>query len=271
MVPSDTLDGAINNLYLNQKAKPMSEIWPKMWNNDNFMRIKDKYIWDSFLVMDKDDDYFCASTKQSETNLEGVCYSIKEKKVFRGYSFTGSQQEVVVSADKPIIYYLMQKVTESVQICRYRFSGSSIEDSDIVINSTWRNFCQSKDKIFTSEKKCEKPFPMPLLNGFTSRDKFFLFDVDHVMIFSIDVFHKLEEKLPVVMKKYNQFIVCKRGNIVTTKKSNSTFNRFEFICFICSLNRLQCWNYYRCHNGNLVVDTVLCPTAHPCGKERKKK
>lgn len=217
MVPRNSLDSAINKLYLGEKSKPMSEVWPELWKNHEFKLAKDGHIFNAFVVVDKLSDYFCVTTKNDTFNGVGACYDIIKKQAFPGYTYDGHDDNVVLSANKPIIYYVMHKVKDNLQLCQFKFKKPLIwidmKVVEIVESSPWRSLCRSGEKIYSSDSLCETPYIMPVLKGFLNDENFYLFGESHVTIFSVKVFTEPGKKFPVIQKNYTQFIYCRKQKL----------------------------------------------------------
>lgn len=216
MVTLDSLDKDITKLYLGGNAQPMWEIWPNLWNNSYFVNAKDGHIFNAFMVMDSQSDYFCLTTKASDFKDVGACYDIDHQISFRGYTYEGTDDNVVLSANEPIIYYVMHKVDDTLQLCQFRFDSPSLRGlflPSISQSSPWRNLCQSGSQIYSTAKQCDKPFSMPVLKGFLNGEMFYLFGKSHVIIFSVKVYTEPNVKYKFVQKQYSQFILCSRGDV----------------------------------------------------------
>lgn len=221
MVPRYSLDGAFNKLYLGNKAELMSEIWPNMWSNVEFENARNGHIFNAFMVRDRKSDFFCVTTKQELYDNVGACYDIINKVAFPGYTYTGHDDNVVLSANEPIIYYVMHKVKENLQLCQFRFKGPQLWVGFGVVtieeSSPWRSLCRNGDSIYSSDKLCDKPYMMPVLKGFQDEDMFYLFGESYITIFTVKVFTQPEKQFPVVQKSYSQFIFCEKANVSDRK------------------------------------------------------
>lgn len=224
MVSSDSLDSAINNLYLGENSKPMSELWPILWENERFNKVKDLKT-NAFFVMDAESDYFCICTNADKDGIYGVTYDIIRERASNGYGDKNIGENTVISANKPIIYYVMTKEEDYAVMMEFKFSNNVIDNhTEIVESSTKRYLCEEGAKIYCSEDKCEKPYPIPLLSGFVDDNVFYLFHMDHVIIFSVDMFYNINEQYTVINKNYSDFIQCKKAN-VTDHLGNSGFKK----------------------------------------------
>ena len=216
MVPRESLDGAIHKLYLSEKAKPMSEIWPNLWNDADFQNAK-QYIFDAFMVMDNNSDYFSGITKQQLYPNGGSVYDIIHKYSYQGYYYTGMDDIVYLSANKPIIYYSIHKVSGNLQLCQNKFKRPYIEGgvlpNEIYQSGPWRSLCQAGDMIYSSDTLCTTPYMEPVLKGFQDVSQFYLFSDSHVIIFPVEVYTNPGKQYPLITKNHSSFIYCGKRSI----------------------------------------------------------
>ena len=257
MVPHTALNEEIGQLYLGGNSSThMSVLWPNLWkfNYFSWARVHNK-IFHAFLVMDHKSDYFCAATKEDEAEYVGACYDIVRKVSFHGYTYTGHDLSVVLSANQPIIYYLMHKVNDNIQLCEFKFEHPYLCDpmgivSRIVQSSPWRSLCSNGNKIYSTNGLCERPYSMGLLKGFTTNEMLYLFDKDHVTIFSVRVLTD-SSVYPVVMKQYSQFIVCTKGNITDEKVDSGRLTIRACLCL-----RRHLFSYLGSETGTIVASIL---------------
>ena len=212
IVSQKSLRESLHRLYLNEKPKHMSEIWPNLWGMSQFNRIKDHFIYNAFTVMDSEGEYFCITTKWELIKDSGPCYDMEKKEAFEGYSYYGKDDQVLLSASEPVIYYAMHKsnLSEGLQLSQFRFHSRRLRDLDgIFLSGPWRNLCRfEKDKIYSSETRCDIPYNIAVLKGFLSKKTIYLFGEGNVTSFSQKVYTHPGEKFPIKVTMFQDFFYC---------------------------------------------------------------
>lgn len=219
-VKRNTLNKTIQNLYLDKSPKQISEIWPALWNNEDFKQVKEGHIYNAFTVLDSQSEYFCITTKWEDYPHYGPCYDIDKDQAFAGYTYYNHDDQVLLSADEPIIFYALHKQRDTLQLSQFRFSSHILRDIEpITQSSPWRNLCDSGNgmEIYSTSAACKyRPYDMPVLKGFLKGDMFYLFGTKEVTIFAVDTYRIPEKKFPVIKISYGAFFLCDKGNIPDT-------------------------------------------------------
>lgn len=222
IVPHKSLKESMHKLYLNEKPKHMSKVWPELWNMPNFKKIKDHFIFNAFTVMDGESDFFCITTKWDVIKDSGPCYDINKKEAFQAYAYYGHDNQVLLSANKPIYYYAMHQVKDNLQLSQFKFRSQHLKDlNGIFLSKPWRNICKyGKNQIFSSNKLCTVPFNIPVLKGFLSNNKFYLFGAGTVTTFPLEVYTHPGEKFYFNVTMFGDFFYCPKSALMMSGMSD---------------------------------------------------
>ncbi|KAH9511193.1 hypothetical protein DERF_009663 [Dermatophagoides farinae] len=212
-VPIDSIDTAINKLYLRTKPIPMSEKYPVLFNDQRFQQIKD-VIFNSFIMTDADSEWICITTKSSETRYSGINYDIKDPNVYYGWKFFDYWREVLISTIETCIYYALRHNQGNLEITRYQCRGGDrIRTRPRIIRlMSFRPICfdSTGQKITVERHRCRSANPVrwPVLKGFTDGGKFYLFGQYYIYIFDENVFREQGSSYPVTKRSYDSFFNC---------------------------------------------------------------
>ncbi|XP_027200756.2 uncharacterized protein LOC113794814 [Dermatophagoides pteronyssinus] len=237
--PLESLDLAINKLYLKTQPMKMSEKYSHLYQDPQFERIKD-VISIAWIMNDPDSDWICL-TPRDTTGLRGVNYDIDRSEVREGWQLFSSDDNpiVLLSTNRPCQYYslrfhdglLMNRWhcidgdrvrTTSGIIQKYRTDSILCSDSRDSGNITAQRLV--KDEQGNVIIRCHRGNPVnwPIVKGFVTDDKFYLFGRSNIYIFSEDVYHNQGKEYPVEKRSYDSFFNC-AGIIPPSALSKSYF------------------------------------------------
>lgn len=238
-VPKSSLDEAIHRLYLSQRSQPMSVVWPAFWNYERFIRVRQGHIYNVFLVMDAESDYCCVTTKWELYRDYGPCYDINRRQPFSGYTYYGYDNQVLISADVPVIYYALHEAWNNLQLSQFHFRSQRLRDIAFIDQySPWRNLCQEGTMIFSSGQRCRTPFKMPVLKGFVTNQNFYLFGKGTVTVFPIQVYLQPERRFKVSTIAFEEFFYCPKKNWLHTGLSQGKLT--PNLDFLTNIQTFQC-------------------------------
>ena len=215
-VPRSSLNPSLDRLYLSNKPEPISKVWPALWTDKQFVKEKDQYIYNAFTVMDSESDYFCITTSHKQINDSGPCYDINKKETFPGYEYYGPDNQVLLSANQPVVYYAMHKYQGKFQMAEFKFDSQRLRDlGKIYQSNSWRNLCEDNGQVFTTEDgtKCEKQYDIPVLKGFLDSKKIYLFGTKSVVVLDQQVYTSPGTKITPKEIKFGDFFFCRKGNV----------------------------------------------------------
>ena len=92
-------------LYLGSRPQPIAEKWPILWSNADFTALREgSLIYNSFTVIDSESEYVLFTTKLNETSKIGVNFDINKNEVFKGYTYDGADDQVMISATEKMFF-----------------------------------------------------------------------------------------------------------------------------------------------------------------------
>lgn len=212
-VPRDDLSRSIDKLYLNAKAMPIQDKWPALWNAEKFKQIRDN-IYNSFFVLDNESTYLCLTTNNQQTDNLGVNFQLRESKIFEGWTYypgdTTESSSVLISNDKIGIFYSMRRLDQTLQMTRYKFSASTVRESDnIYLMEDYSNICvNGKRQLVVTKQKCKENFQRDLMLGFVNNRNFILFGKDRVYVFGEKIYESKDVPMSYHEVAYNEFFFC---------------------------------------------------------------
>nr|XP_027202383.1 uncharacterized protein LOC113796330 isoform X3 [Dermatophagoides pteronyssinus] len=221
-VPLDSMNSTIDKLYLGSKPLHMEQKYPVLYHSPSFQRIK-HLIFNAWIMTDPDSDWICITVRTSSLE-NGVNYDIDHSQPIPGWSFDGSltTSQVLISTSQPCQYYSLTTTDyhQSLQINRFQCVESdrvretpkiSPINADAIIC-----YDQTKTKItvemipWGQQAKCRSGIPVtwPVLKGFVSAGKFYLFGESHIYIFDENVYNEPGQSYPVEKHSYDSFFNC---------------------------------------------------------------
>ncbi|XP_075679931.1 uncharacterized protein LOC113794832 [Dermatophagoides pteronyssinus] len=234
--PLESLDSSINKLYLKTQPMKMSEKYPKLFDDQRFHHIKNA-ISVAFIMNDPDSDWICLAPHH-RTGKGGINYDIDNSQVIRGWQYLSRDNDplALLSTNQICQYYSLQ-FKYSLLMNHWRCQrGNRVrevklikpEDRDSVICSTSTSnnnltiFVQQVGRL--SGIRCPRGNPVhwPIVKGFVTDGKFYLFGRSNIYIFSEDVYHNQGKEYPVEKRSYDSFFNC-AGIIPPSALSKSYF------------------------------------------------
>ena len=213
-VPIDSIDTAINKLYLRTKPIPMSEKYPVLFNDQRFQQIKD-VIFNSFIMTDADSEWICITTRRSETYYHGINYNILHPFVFQGWVFNFQWKEVLISRIEICLFYGLRHNNQgNLEMASYKcyHSNHVRNGNSIGLAKGYRSICfdSTGQKISIENDGCQSGNPVrwPVLKGFTDGGKFYLFGEYYIYIFDENIFNEEGSSYPVKNRSYDSFFNC---------------------------------------------------------------
>nr|XP_027200864.1 uncharacterized protein LOC113794908 [Dermatophagoides pteronyssinus] len=215
-IPIDSLHSAIDKLYLHTKPIPMKQKYPALYHDEKFKDIKNE-IFTAFIMTDPDSDWICLVTSMS-AHQNGVNYDIDNSQVMQGGHYTGHDDIVLISTSESCQYYSLRS-DNSLLINRWQCIESRRLRHTVHISpkSDDSAIChdQTKTKI-TVERigrhgiKCRSGIPVqwPILKGFVTDNKFYLFGHSYIYIFDEAVYNNQGEEYPVQKISFDSFFNC---------------------------------------------------------------
>ena len=242
------MNSTIDKLYLGSKPLHMEQKYPVLYHSPSFQRIK-HLIFNAWIMTDPDSDWICITVRTSSLE-NGVNYDIDHSQPIPGWSFDGSltTSQVLISTSQPCQYYSLTTTDyhQSLQINRFQCVESdrvretpkiSPINADAIIC-----YDQTKTKItvemipWGQQAKCRSGIPVtwPVLKGFVSAGKFYLFGESHIYIFDENVYNEPGQSYPVEKHSYDSFFNC--PGIIPS--SNVVFKSCEYLGIIVDGNEL---------------------------------
>ena len=223
--PLESLDLAINKLYLKTQPMKMSEKYPKLFDDQRFDHIKD-VISLAWIMNDPDSDWICLTPRHT-TGLRGVNYDIDRSEVREGWQLFSSDdsQLVLLSTNRPCQYYSL-RFNHGLLMNRWHCVGGDslrttrgigpIYTTDSILCSDSRDSGNiTAQRLVKDEQgnviiRCHRGNPVhwPIVKGFVTDDKFYLFGRTNIYIFSEQVYHNQGAEYPVQKRSYDSFFNC---------------------------------------------------------------
>lgn len=218
-VASSSMDNKLGHLQLNSKPKHMSQIWPKLWTDENFRKIKSNYTYNAFMVMDDESSYFCITTKWDVIHESGSCYDIEKQEAFEAYTYYGKDEQVTLSASEPNTYYGLRKINSNIQLSQFRINSKRLRDLDAIeMIVKWRYLClMGTNQLYSSMDLCANPFNIEVLEGFVYDDQIYLFGTENVTSFPREVFTNIGLVHYFKVNRMENFFHCPSDNVKIIK------------------------------------------------------
>ncbi|XP_075677624.1 uncharacterized protein LOC113797699 [Dermatophagoides pteronyssinus] len=219
-VPINSLDHAHDKLYLPTKPIPLMKKYPVLYANHVFTDFLISHsILHLFIINDGKDDWFFFTDKRSK-----VHYNIDSSEVY-GKLVKFDANVVFVSSDMPRHYYSLVRVNNNLfmSIDRYDDDDSDFKNMSIIPTEGAKySICsnpQNTKIMMEKEIKCRSGIPVqwPILKGFVTNNKFYLFGHSCIYIFDEAVYNNQGEKYPVKKISYDTYFLCQDEKIQTEK------------------------------------------------------
>ncbi|KAH9424578.1 hypothetical protein DERP_004763 [Dermatophagoides pteronyssinus] len=203
-VAADSMDSALDKLYLRSKPMPLEKKYPTFYSHPQFKQAKD-VIFNAWVISDVEGDWICITVRAS-TGRDGVNYNIKLDEVALGWKYFENPEEVLLSTQQPCKFYSVRHNDGGLKIQIYGCSGNSIRKKNAIgpLEHVFFKICfdQSKTKIMI-DRSCGSGTPVqwPVLNGFVSGEKFYLFSDRSIYVFPESAYNQRGQ--PVEFKQRN--------------------------------------------------------------------
>lgn len=217
LINRESMDMAINTLYLRKKSVPMSDQYPKLYNSKQMKNIK-QYTYNTVTLIDSYSDWLCLITWKLVYPSFGLCYDLSHSRIIVGWRLTNRFNEITISTTRPGYFYTIKNQSESdpsLQIAAYSTSDSTIQDKTHLIITEFRSLCYDNadpNQIRIIEqslfKTCSKPVKWSVMKGFVANGRFYLFARDSIYSFNEDVYNSKEESYPFKSHSYQSFFNC---------------------------------------------------------------
>ena len=215
---------ALNGSQVAISGEPVTlkEMWPTLYNHLYYQSMTfNNLIFNSFMAIDKVGQYFLMTTK-IETGYPGLVYDLDNNKIFKGLSYNGNKVQVLISSHELRKFYALQRGSQNeLTIMRYRFAKESVMESCALptgsiipdVEGSFYRICIIKNDFLmvTNDTSCtgmQWTKDKTSLKGFVTQGKFFLFGDENVIIFSSEIYDKLNQPVKFTLKPYGSFIEC---------------------------------------------------------------
>ena len=222
-VPIDSFDGTHNKLYLPTKSTPIEDKYPILSNDFIFTYIKAMHkIPNAFIINDGKSDWISLQSWQSNRMFK-VHYNIDTSEVFTKSVPFVEKNEVFVSSDKPRHYYSIVNMNNNLYMNIDRYDKDGDFSNMSILPSKGRKYliCSRTNTTIWMEKgiKCRSGIPVqwPILKGFVSDNKFYLFGHSSIYIFDEAVYNNKGKEYPLQKISYDSYFICKDDKIPTEK------------------------------------------------------
>nr|XP_027204568.1 uncharacterized protein LOC113798256 [Dermatophagoides pteronyssinus] len=220
-VPIDSMDLIDDKLYLPTKPTPVQNKYPILFKNQVFLRILTSSSNPNALIInDGKNDWIFFNKPQAETMLK-VHYNIDTSEVFFGSDHYIEENKVIVSSNKPRHYYSLIRENNNLymNIDRYDEDGDFKNMSIIPSEGDKYLICLRTNTTIRMEKevKCRSGIPVqwPILKGFVTNNKFYLFGHSCIYIFDEDAYNNQGKEYPLQKISYDSYFICKDDKIPT--------------------------------------------------------
>ena len=220
-VPIDSFDGTHNKLYLPTKAIQLMDKYPILFKSQMLSQIRtSNKIPNAFIIYDGKNDWIGLQSWQSNKMFK-LHYNIDTSEVFTKSYRSDKKNEVIVSSNKPRHYYSLVRVNNNLfmSIDRYDEDSDFSNMSIIPYEGVKHLICSRTNTTIRMEKgiKCRSGIPVqwPVLKGFASDGKFYLFGHSYIYIFDEDAYNNQGKEYPLQKISYDSYFICKDDKIPT--------------------------------------------------------
>ena len=219
-VSINSLDHAHDELYLPTKPITLIEKYPILYENQMFTQMrKMTKISNALIINDGKSDWFFF------TKLEyKVHYNIDASEVFTKSDQSDEKNEVIVSSDKPRHYYSIVNMNNNLYMNIDRYDKDRDFSNMSIIPSKGRRYliCSNRQNTairMEKEIKCRSGIRVqwPIIKGFVTGNKFYLFGRSYIYIFDEDVYNNQGKEYPVHKISYDSYFICQDDKIPTEK------------------------------------------------------
>lgn len=248
-LPRESVDDSTNRIHLNGQPMPMAEKWPALWKFKTFNTVVNSTVFNVVTVSDIKGSYFCITTKYDVIQIAGPCYSLSEKRAFNGFTYYGHDDQVLITTNRRGVFYACHRMNGNFQMSKFSFGNKKLEDMPNINQMfPWLNICLGDKIIFTSNKFCDKPFGIPIRNGFSDGKQFYLFAFNQVVIFSEKTLEQYGHMSAVQFVSYKNFIACNQTSLLKGSillRSNSIYKKIQkYVYNICTMKGRVVYAYF---------------------------
>ena len=210
------MGSTLNKLYIgNNTPVPIEQKWPNFVSSKYFT-IAEDHFYNSFTAIDStSQEYLMITTKYKKCYCIGATYNIDKNKTYDGLAYRGDDDQVLLSSNELSKFYALHKNGDRLSICQYEFTNSEIPKSEIAPVKKEGGFypicAVGNDQIMVvhNEKHNDCEYvDWPVLNGFVSDGKFYLFGSNYIITFPQKVYHKPNQPVKFERIPFNDFIQC---------------------------------------------------------------
>ncbi|XP_075677228.1 uncharacterized protein LOC113798256 [Dermatophagoides pteronyssinus] len=203
--PIHSLDRAHDQLYLRTKPTLIKDKYPILFKNPVLTNIRARNkISNAFLVNDGKNDWIFFNKRQGKTMLK-VHYNIDTSEMFTESVQSNDKNEVIVSSNKPRHYYSIVNVNNNLYINIGQYDSDFKNMSIIPSEGDKYLICLRTNTTIWMEKgiKCRSAIPVqwPILKGFVTNNKFYLFGHSCIYIFDEDAYNNQGKEYPLQKNK----------------------------------------------------------------------
>ena len=193
----------------------MADKYPILYSSSVFQYIKNEPLI-AFTMIDEDSEWICLVTTNTNPTA-GVNYDIDHSQTKPGWQYNGTISLVMISTDHPCQFYSLN-ARQGLQINRWHCEeGKRVRDrpgitpkyhhSAICYDQTQTNIILER---IAENGTCSSGTPVtwPVLKGFVSDGKFYLFGESHIYIFDENVYKQQGQSYPVEKRSYDSFFNC---------------------------------------------------------------
>ncbi|XP_075677751.1 uncharacterized protein LOC142645440 [Dermatophagoides pteronyssinus] len=207
-VPINSLDLVHDKLHLPTKPTPIRDKYPILFNSQGFRLILSAISNpNAFIINDGKNDWVFFSWKRLK-----VHYNIDTSEVFTKLDRSDEKNEVFVSSDMPRHYYSLVKVNNNLFMSIDRYDEDDGDFSNMSTEGAKYSICSNPQntRIRMEKGKCRSGIPVqwPVLKGFASDGKFYLFSQKYIFILDEDVYNNQGEEYPVQKISFDSFFNC---------------------------------------------------------------
>ena len=187
-----SLENSFNKLYINgTKPESIQSKWPKIAQSDYFKNVSpDSILFNAFFYVEDSGDYLFLTVKaQDHPNVDGACFDIDKQTSTKGLPYYGADDQVLIGSYMRQKFYAITKTANGPALwvfVRHCYPGQPVGECPIGPEGNARRICKKgNSQIFVTEndqEPCDK-VDWPILNGFITKDKFYLFGKAYVIIF----------------------------------------------------------------------------------------
>lgn len=215
-LPLSSVDSTINKLYIgNNTPIPIGKKWPNLVT-DRYFQTAEANFYNAFVAMDSESEYILFTTKWNRCRCIGSTYDMINKRPYQGVTYLDNDDQVLLSSNDLSYFYALNKYgNRGLQIARFHFIKDRVPHSairNVDPNRRFKRLCEVEGnqlKIVSPDShQCERPINWPILNGFVSDGKFYLFGSNYIITFPQKAYDTPNQGVKFYKIPFNQFIQC---------------------------------------------------------------